>query len=54
MEPSIIISDMEETICISKSEYEKLKMQANIDVDLLKQLAESFKDIKEGRVRRVK
>ncbi|MDP3026950.1 MAG: hypothetical protein Q8N63_04530 [Nanoarchaeota archaeon] len=45
---------MEETICIPKSEYEKLKMQANIDIDLLKQFVESLKDIKEGRVRRVK
>ena len=45
---------MDDTICISKSEYERLKMQANIDRDLLKQLAESFKDIKEGKVRRVK
>ena len=45
---------MEDTITISKQEYNKLKMQANIDVDLLMQLMESFKDIKQGRVRRVK
>ena len=45
---------MEDTICIPKSEYEKLKMQANIDIDLLKQLSESLKDVKEGRVRKVK
>ncbi len=45
---------MEDTIRIPRSEYEKLKMQANIDIDLLKQLAESLKDVKEGRVRRVK
>ena len=43
-----------ETITIPKQENEKLKMQANIDVDLLKQLTDSFKDIKEGRIRRVK
>ena len=43
-----------ETVTISKEEYQKLKMQANVDVDLLKQLSESFKDIKCGRVRRVK
>jgi len=43
-----------ETITISKSEYERLKMQAEIDVELLKQLMESFKDVKEGRIRRVK
>ena len=43
-----------EMINISKDEYERLKMQANIDVDLLKQLVRSVKDIKEGRVIRVK
>ena len=42
-----------ETVTIPKEEYEKLKRQANIDVDLLKQFLESFKDIKEGRIRRV-
>lgn len=45
---------MEEMINISRKEYEKLKMQANIDIDLLKQLAESLKDIKEGKIIRVK
>jgi len=44
----------EEMITVPKQEFEKLKMQANIDVDLLKQFLESFKDIKQGRVRRVK
>jgi len=43
-----------EMITIPKEEYEKLKMQANIDVDLLKQLIGSFKDISCGRIRRVK
>ena len=43
-----------EMISISKTEYERLKMQANIDIDLLKQLVRSLKDIKEGRVIRVK
>lgn len=41
-------------IKISREEYEKLKMQANIDLDLLRQLVNSLKDIKEGRVIRVK
>ena len=41
-------------ISIPKDEYERLKMQANIDVDLLKQLVRSLKDIKEGRVIMVK
>ncbi len=47
-------NNMEDTVVIPRKEYEKLKMQANIDVDLLKQFMASFKDIKEGRVRRVK
>ena len=45
---------MEEMIKVPKKEYERLKMQADIDVDLLKQFLESFKDIKEGRIERVK
>lgn len=43
-----------EMITIEREEYEKLKMQANIDAELLKQMASSFKDIKAGRIRRVK
>ena len=43
-----------EMISIPKTEYERLKMQADIDVDLLKQLVRSVKDIKEDRVIRVK
>ncbi len=43
-----------EMISISRDEYERLKTQANIDLDLLKQLARSLKDIKEGKVIRVK
>lgn len=43
-----------ETVTISKEEYKKLKNQANIDIELLEQLMDSFKDIKAGRVRRVK
>ncbi|MEK6761026.1 MAG: hypothetical protein AABX93_03840 [Nanoarchaeota archaeon] len=45
---------MEEMISIPKKEYEKLKLQANVDIELLEQLMESFKDVKEGRVERVK
>ena len=41
-------------ISIPKDEYERLKMQANIDVDLLKQLVRSIKDIKESRIIRTK
>ena len=43
-----------EMINIPKEEYERLKMQANIDLDLLKQFVGSLKDIKEGRIIRVK
>jgi len=43
-----------EMVTIPKEEYQKLKTQANIDIDLLEQLMESFKDIKQGRIRRVK
>ncbi len=41
-------------ITIPKEEYKELKKQSKIDMDILKQLISSFKDIKEGRVRRVK
>lgn len=43
-----------EMVKIPKDEYEMLKMQANIDLGLLKQLVRSINDIKEGRVIRVK
>ena len=46
-----------EEVTIPKNEYERLRMQArmaNIDVDLLMQLIQSVKDIKAGRIRRVK
>ncbi len=43
-----------EMVRIPRDEYERLKMQANIDLDLLKQLVRSLRDIKEGRIVRVK
>lgn len=43
-----------ETITIPKREYESLKKQAKIDMEFLKELMSSFKDIKEGRVKRVR
>jgi len=43
-----------EAITIPKEEYELLKRQARIDLDVLHQLMSSFKDIKEGNVRRVR
>ena len=43
-----------ETVTIPKEEYERLKTKANIDTVFLQQLMDSFHDIKEGKVRRVK
>ena len=43
-----------ETVTIPKEEYERLKLQADIDIELLEQLMDSFKDVNAGRVRRVK
>ena len=43
-----------ETVTLSKQEYEHLKEQAEIDIELLHQLTSSLRDIKEGKVRRVK
>ena len=45
---------MQKTVTIPKAEYDLLKKQSKIDVDLLEQFLESFMDIKEGRIRRVK
>jgi len=39
---------------IPKDEYERLKMQASIDLGLLQQLVKSLKDIKQGKVIRTK
>ena len=44
----------QEMVTIPKSEYEGLKKQAEIDMDILEQVIGSLRDIKEGRVRRVK
>ena len=43
-----------ETITITKKEYNTLKKQAKIDLDILYQLMSSLKDIKEGKVRQVR
>jgi len=43
-----------EMIKIPKDEYERLKMQANVDIELLQQLVRSLKDIKQGRVIRTR
>lgn len=44
----------QEMITLSKEEYEKLRQQAEIDMDILHQFMRSLLDIKEGRVRRVR
>jgi len=45
---------MENTVTIPIEEYELLKNNSNIDVDLLVQLIKSLKDIKCNNVRRTK
>lgn len=45
---------MAQTVTISKKEYETLKKESKIDLDLLKQFMDSLSDIKAGRVRKVK
>ena len=43
----------QETVTISKKEYERLKKLEQIDNELIKQFISSFEDIKAGRIRRV-
>jgi|WetSurMetagenome_2_1015567.scaffolds.fasta_scaffold457176_1 hypothetical protein len=46
-----------EEVTIPKDEYLRLKMQAkmaNVDTELLIQIIQSLREIKEGKVRRVK
>jgi len=43
-----------ETVTIPKKEYESLKKQAKIDMELLQQFMSSLADIKSGRIRRVR
>lgn len=45
---------MVKTVTIPEAEYIELKKKAEIDVEFVTQLAESIKDIKDGKVRRVK
>ncbi len=44
----------EKTVTITKKEYDKLKREANIDYEFLEEIRVSLKDIKEGRVIRVR
>jgi len=41
----------QEMIQIPKKEYQKLKEMEKIDMELLSELVQGFKDIKEGRVK---
>jgi len=45
---------MQETVTIPKAEYLKLKKQAKIDMEFIKDIMSSLADIKAGRVRRVR
>ncbi len=42
-----------ETVTIPKTEYEKLKKLERLDLDLIRQFANSLQDLKEGRFRRL-
>ncbi|MBI4896271.1 MAG: hypothetical protein HY832_01870 [Candidatus Aenigmarchaeota archaeon] len=42
-----------ESVTIPRKTYEELKRRAEVDVELLEQLMESLKDVKEGKMRRV-
>ncbi len=44
----------QEVVCIPKEEYRQLKRQAKVDIEFLKELAESIADIKSGKVRQVR
>ena len=43
----------QETITISKDEYNKLKKKAAVADDIIVQLESSLRDAEEGRIRRV-
>jgi len=44
---------MEETITISREEYEELKRCREVDTELIKGVAEGIKDIIEGNIKEV-
>ena len=41
------------TVTIPKKEYLRLKKEADLNVDLLRQFKESLEDVKAGRIHRV-
>ena len=44
---------MEETIMVSKSEYDHLKKLEKLDFDLIRQFASSLEDLKQGRFKKL-
>ena len=44
----------QETVTIPRQEYEQLKRKENIDEELLRDMIQGLKDIKEGRIKRVR
>ena len=50
----LLVKFMSETITIEKEEYLRLKHQAEIDMDFLKELVSSLFDIRTGRVTQVR
>lgn len=40
-----------ETVTIPKAEYERLKKEAEIDIELVNKIKRSLEDIKHGRVK---
>ena len=40
-----------ETVTIQKSEYERLKREAEVDMELVNKIKSSLEDIKHGRVK---
>jgi hypothetical protein len=44
---------MEETITISRVEYEELLKCKDIDTELIKEIAEGIKDIVEGNIKEI-
>ena len=44
---------MEETIMVSKKEYERLKKLEKLDFDLIGQFAGSLEDLKQGRFKKL-
>lgn len=43
----------QETVTISKKEYEKLKKLEKVDKELLKDIAKGIKDILEGKIKEI-